>query len=189
MTEVLVTTTETTVDVATSSAVVNVTAGQDTLVVNPPVMDFVCAFDTTEQSAASATTSYKITHNTTDGHYGITHADGTFTFAHRGTYLISFSIQWQNTSTSDIDTNVFAKKNGQVFANSNSRTTVPSKHGQTPGSAITAVSFLIFFDVNDTFELWWQSDNVAVTLHTVASQTNPEMPAAPSIITTIVEVS
>lgn len=189
MNTVTVTTTETSVVVSETSATVNVTAGQDTVLVNPPDMAYMCAFDLTTQTASSATTAYKITHDTTDGHYALTNNNGTFTFERRGTYLINFSVQFENTSTADVDTNIFAKKNGQVFSNTNSRTTVPSKHGQTSGSAITAVSFLMFFDVNDTFELWWQSDNSATKISKYAAIASPEIPVTPSIITTIVQVS
>lgn len=190
MNTVSVTTTETTVDVISATeATVNVVAGQDTVLVNPPDMAFLCAYDETSQTAASASTAYKVGHSATDGNYAITNTNGTFTFLRRGTYLISTSVQFQNTSTSEIDTNIFAKKNGQVFPATNSRTTVPSKHGQTPGAIITAVSFLMFFNVNETFELWWQSGGSDCTIESYSSGVSPEIPSTPSIITTIVQVA
>jgi len=184
-----VATSSTTVEVSETTATVDVIAGQDTVIVNPPDMAFIYAYDTTEQVASSPTTTYKIDHNTTDGHYAIENSNGTFTFLRRGTYLISFSIQHSNPSTSEIDVNIFAKKNGQVYADSNSLTTVPPKHGQISGSAITAVSLLMFLNVNETLELWWQADNSAAVLYTVPARVSPEIPAAPSIITTIVQVA
>lgn len=184
-----VTTTQTVVEVTETSATVDVVAGQDTVLVNPPDMAFMCAFDTTEQAAASPTQTYKIKHNSTDGNYAIVNIDGTFTFQRRGTYLINFSTQHQNTTTNYVDVNVFVKKNGQVVPATNSKTTVEAKHGRIPGHMIMAVSFLMFFDVNETFELWWQSANPGCTLHTVAAVVSPEIPVSPSILTTIVQVA
>lgn len=189
MNVVEVATSSTTVEVSETTAVVDVTAGTDTVVVNPPDMAYMCAFDMTEQVAANPAATYKINHNQTDGSYAIVNSNGTFTFLRRGTYLINFSVQHLNTSTAEIDTNIFLKKNEQVFPASNSQSTVPPKHGQVPGSSITAVSLMMFFNVNETLELWWQSSGVAATLHTVAAKVSPEIPAAPSIITTIVQVA
>jgi len=122
--------------------------------------------------------------------YGITRSDGTFTFSRSGTYIVGYSIQWHNTNTSIVETNVFTKKNNQIVPESSSYASVPNSHGGVPGEAITAVTYIQRFVANDTLQFWWHSNNADCTIHTIASQaSNPEMPRSPGVIVTISQIS
>lgn len=189
MTDVLVTTTETTVDVTETTATVNVTSATDTLLINPPDLAYIHAYDTTDQAVDNVTTSKKIDVNTLDLGYAITRSDGTFTFTRSGTYLVSMSIQFQNSATSIVETNIFVKKNNQAVSNSSSYSSVPSSHGGIPGRLITMVSFVMQFVTNDTLEFWWHADNVNCKIKTIAASTNPDSPVSPGVIITITQVS
>lgn len=190
MTDIAVTTSETTVSVVSpTAATVNVTAGQDTVLINPPDLAYIHAFDTTSQTAASSTQVYKVDVNTTGLAYAIDRTDGTFTFTRAGTYSVTFSVQWLNTSTSIVETNLFVKKNSQYVFDSSSYTSVPNSHGGVAGQTITTVNFIMQFVSNDTLQFWWHSDNSACTIHTIAATTSPEMPRSPGVIITIAQVS
>lgn len=189
MTEIIVQTTEANVSVVDpASAVVNVTAGQDSIFIDPPDMAYASLYDTTSQTASSSTTTYKVGINTTDVAYLISNDAGTITFDRSGTYSITFSVQFLNSSQSIVDTNIFAKKNNQPLSWSNSITSVPNRHGQINGAIITTVNFVLQFTAGDTFQLWWQANSSEATLHSSAAQTSPEIPGTPGVILTIVQV-
>jgi hypothetical protein len=190
MTEIVYTQSTATVTVATpTNSTVDVEAGQDTIVVNPPDFAYISVHDTTDQFDGSPSAVYKIRANTVDSQYLINFQGDTFTFLQKGLYSIIFSIQWQNASSNFVGTNVFLKKNNQVVPNTSSYTSVPGKHGQTNGGAITAVNFLERYDVNDTLSLWWQTGNSQCSVNAVPAVTSPEMPLSPSVIITIVQVA
>jgi hypothetical protein len=190
MTEIVYTQSTSTVTVATpTSAIVDVQAGQDTVVVNPPDFAYISVHDTTDQADGSSTTVYKIRANNIDQQYLINFQGDTFTFLQKGLYSIIFSVQWQNASSNFVSTNVFLKKNNQVVPNTSSYTSVPAKHGQTNGAIVTAVNFLERYDVNDTLSLWWQTNSAQCTINAVPATTSPVMPLSPSVIITIVQVA
>jgi hypothetical protein len=190
MTEVVYTQSTATVTVATpTNATIDVEAGQDTIVVNPPDFAYISVHDTTDQADGSSTTVYKIRANNIDQQYLINFQGDTFTFLQKGLYSIIFSVQWQNASSNFVGTNVFLKKNNQVVPNTSSYTSVPAKHGQTNGAIVTAVNFLERYDVNDTLSLWWQTNSAQCTVNAIPASTSPEMPLSPSVIITIVQVA
>lgn len=190
MTEVLVTVTEATVNVtAPTAATVSAVTATDTVVIDGPDWHYLQGYDVGTQTAANTTTVYTVRHNTLDGHYGITNNEGVFTFSKSGTYSVTFSVQWQNAQTSEVDANIFLKKNGQTVADSNSRVTLPKRHGQNPGAVITTVNFIMQFVANDTMNLSWQVGNVGCTIQSFSAVESPEIPVAPGVITTIMQVS
>lgn len=189
MSDIIVNTTETTVDVTETTATVDVTSATDTVLINPPDLAYMHAYDTTIQSVDNVTTSKKIDVNTTSISYQISRSDGTFTFLRSGTYLVSMSIQFQNPATSIVETNIFVKKNNQAVTASSSYSSVPSSHGGIPGRLITMVSFVMQAVTYDTLEFWWHSDNANCKIYTIPSSTNPDSPESPGAIITITQVS
>lgn len=141
--------------------------------------------DTTDQTAASTTTAYAITYNTTDFSNGVTLSNSSrINFKNAGTYNIQFSIQFQNTDTQIHDTDVWFRKNGSDIAGSNSQFSIPNSHGGTPGHLIAALNFFVSVAANDYIELMWATTNTAVTIEQIPAQTSPTRPSTPSVIVT-----
>lgn len=190
MTDIIVATSDTTVEVVSPiAATVDVTSGIDTIVVDPPDFAYLSAFDTTNQNDGNPLVAYRVTVDKVDEAYLISYADGLFTFQQSGLYSITFSLQWQNTNSQDLNANVFLKKNNQVVPDSSSYVSVPSKHGSVNGSALTTVNFVQRYAANDTLSLWWHSEGAGCSLIAVPATVTPEMPVSPSVVITIVQVA
>jgi len=138
------------------------------------------------QTAASTTVAYPVTFGTNDGSNGIGLKNNSeIHFSLAGIYNIQFSFQLQNTSTSDQDVTIWLRKNGANVQGSSGFVSVPSSHGGTPGHAIVAWNYVLEFTADDYFELVWQTENTAVSLHYYAPGTTPTTPSAASAILTV----
>lgn len=150
-------------------------------------------YDNTNQTAANTTTAYPITCNTGNGHYEINLVDGSkITFAHPGVYNIQFSIQFVNTDTNannPAEVNIWFRKNGNDVPESNSRFTVPTKHGAYNGHLIAALNFIIATDAdNDYVQIMWQTENTTISMETLSAGTTPTTPVTPSVIITAQQI-
>jgi hypothetical protein len=142
--------------------------------------------DSTDQTAASTTTAYAVTFNTTDFSNGISVVSNSrITAKSYGIYNAQFSLQFANTDTQIQDIDVWFTKNGTNIANSNSRFSVPNSHGGTDGHLIAALNFWIELNANDYFELMWRTTSTAVSIQQIPTQTSPTRPATPSAIMTL----
>lgn len=141
--------------------------------------------DTTDQSAASTTTAYAITLNTTDFSNGISVVSNSrITFATGGIYNIQFSIQFANADSQIQDVDVWFRKNGTDIAASNSKFSVQDKHGSVNGHLIAALNFYNQVAAGDYIELMWATTSTLVTIEHLPAQTSPTRPATPSVIVT-----
>ena len=149
-------------------------------------------YDTTNQTAANTTTAYPITCNTGNGNYDITMSGSKITFKHPGTYNIQFSIQFTNTDTNATnphEVNIWFRMNGSDVPYSNSRFTIPTRHGSYDGHVIAALNFLITTTAdNDYVELIWQTENTAISIRTLAAGTTPTTPMTPGVIITAQQI-
>lgn len=141
--------------------------------------------DTTDQSAASTTTAYAITLNTTDFSNGISVVSNSrITFATGGIYNIQFSIQFANDDAQIQDVDVWFRKNGTDIAGSNSKFSVQDKHGSVKGHLIAALNLYNQVAAGDYIELMWATTSTLVTIEHLPAQTSPTRPATPSVIVT-----
>lgn len=146
--------------------------------------------DSTDQTAASTTSGYAVTLNTTDFTNGITVASNSrLTVKSYGIYNIQFSIQFANTDTQIQDVDIWFRKNGTDVANSNSKFSIPNSHGGTNGHLIAAMNFWIEMNANDYTEIMWRTSNTTVSIEQLPAQTSPTRPATPSAIVTVNFVS
>lgn len=142
--------------------------------------------DSTNQTAASTTTAYAVTFNTTDFANGISVVSNSrITAKSYGIYNVQFSFQFVNTDTQIQDVDIWFTKNGTNIANSNSRFSVPNSHGGTDGHLIAALNFWIELNANDYFELMWRTTSTLVSIQQIPTQTSPTRPATPSAILTV----
>ena len=141
--------------------------------------------DTTDQSAASTTAAYAITLNTTDFSNGVSIVSNSrITFSTGGIYNIQFSIQFANDNSQIEDVDVWFRKNGTDIAGSNSKFSVPNKHGSVKGHLIAALNFYNQVNAGDYVEIMWSTTNTAVILEHLPTQTSPTRPSTPSVIVT-----
>jgi hypothetical protein len=145
--------------------------------------------DSTDQSAASTTTAYAITFDTTDYSNGVYLSNSSrINVRSSGTYNIQFSIQFANDDAQIQDVDVWFRKNGTNVAGSNSKFSVDSKHGSIKGHLIAALNFYIDLAANDYIELMWATTSTSVIIEHIATQTSPDRPSTPSVIVTVNKV-
>ena len=142
--------------------------------------------DTTDQSIATTTATANITLNATDYSLGTSLVDGyKVKVDYSGLYNVQFSIQFVNTDSQIQDVDIWFRKNNSDVAASNSKFSVPNKHGSINGHLIAALNFNIELAKDDYVSLAWATSSTAVTVEQLAAQTTPTRPATPSAIVTI----
>ena len=142
--------------------------------------------DSTDQSIATITATANVTLNTTDYALGTSLVDGyKIKVDYSGLYNIQFSFQFVNTDSQIQDVDIWFRKNNSDVAASNSKFSVPNKHGSINGHLIAALNFNIELAKNDYVSLAWATTSTLVTVEHLAAQTTPTRPATPSAIVTI----
>jgi len=136
--------------------------------------------------------NFPILFDTTDLSNGISLSNpNEVLFEFDGTYNMTFSIQFVNTSVSIHDVNVFFKKNGGIVSNSNSVISIPNSHGGSDGHTILCVNFMFEMLAGETLGLWWNVTNTSVSIQTIPLNPFPPAgftPASPSVIWTIQQI-
>ena len=152
-------------------------------------------WDTTSQTATANTpTAILLRKNDLDNRGVKVISDSRITVDHPGIYSFTFSIQFSNTDTSIHDINVWLRKNdsgasGDV-ADSDSKFSIISSHGGTPGNVIGTVNFILKLAAADYIELIWATSNANAYIHAEVAATNPfAYPGIPGIICTVVQVA
>jgi hypothetical protein len=119
---------------------------------------------------------------------GISIVSGTrVTVARAGAYVFTPSIQVTNADSNAHFFNLWFAKGGSSLANSNSRFTVPSRHGGADGALIATVPFAIRLAANEYIELYWSTDSSAnVTVETIVAA--GPAPSAPGVLLAVSQV-
>ena len=152
---------------------------------------FGAFYDTTDQTAASTTTAYPITVNTTSIANNVSIVDNSkLTFAVEGVYNIQFSIQLSNDDNATQDIDIWFSKNGSDIADSNSRFGLaPRKSAGDPYHVIGSLNFVDSFQAEDYVELYWRSSSTNAYIEYYSAPSSPTRPAIPSVILTATFVS
>lgn len=153
--------------------------------------------DTTDQTVAAVDTGTVMTFNTTDFANGVSVVTSgglasRITVTNPGIYNFQWSGQFQNTDSQDHDVTVWVRKNGTDVIGSSGLVSVPSKHGAIDGHCIAGWNFLFNLVANDYIELWWETDNTAVSIQTYPAVTTPPAavrPSTSSLVATMTFVS
>jgi len=179
---------------ATTTTIYNERIGYDSVILIEPVTmvaatdyyPYLAVQDSTDQSAASTTTAYAVTFNTTDYALGASLSNSSrLNVNYSGLYNLQFSIQFANTDTQIQDVDIWFRKNGTDIANSNSKFSVPNSHGGTNGHLIAALNFYLELAKNDYVQIMWATTSTQVTIEQLPAQTSPTRPATPSAIATL----
>jgi hypothetical protein len=148
-------------------------------------------YDTSNQSATSSTAAYAVAIGTdAEPGHGVTLSNTSrINFTYAGTYAVTPSIQFQNTSNKDVyNVNVWLKKQGSDIPNSNSQVTIPAGHGAVNGGAIFTTTFIVTVTAGQYIEFYWQTENTNVSIFTLAAGTTPTTPITPGVIVSVQQV-
>ena len=147
-------------------------------------------WDTTTQPATLANTIYIITLNSADPlNNGVSVASGSrVTFANAGVYSLTFSVQLSNSDNQIHDANIWLRKNSVDVPDTDSKFTLPNKHGSINGYLIGTVNYVLTLAAGDFVELAWSATHVGITLESTPAGTTPVSPRVPSVIFTAVQV-
>jgi hypothetical protein len=141
-----------------------------------------------DQTAAAANTAYAMTMDTTDFSNGVILSNSSrMNVKNAGLYNFQWSGQFENTDSQDHDVRVWIKVNGTNLTGSTGFFAVPSKHGSVDGHTLVGWNYYLNLNANDYVELWWETDNVQVSLQAYTAGTN--YPSTASLITTMNYIS
>lgn len=183
---------------ATSTTITDSRIGGDSVILLSPtnIVSQACEFpygsfqDTTTQTAASTTTAYAITFNTTDIARDVSIVSGSrITVSRSGVYDLQFSGQFTNTDSAIQDVDIWLRKNGTDIPFSRGAISVPNRHGSIDGSILPSWNYLMDLASGDYLELMWRVTSTTVSLITLPTATSPTRPAAASVIATMAYVS
>ena len=148
------------------------------------------AFQDTTTQTAVANTATLMSFNTTDFSNAVSMVSGSkMTVQYPGIYNLQFSTQFQNTDVQLHDVSIWLRKNGADITGSTGLISVPNSHGGTPGHIIAGWNYFVQLAANDYIQLWWSTDNAAVTIQYYAAQVGPVRPSTASTIATLTFVS
>ena len=138
-------------------------------------------FWSTQTQSGSAGVSGSINFNNSGSAYGVSVVSGSrLTVANAGTYNIQFSAQVETSAGSDTGY-VWYKKNGTNIADSATKVVLANNTAQ-----VMTVNIIDDASANDYYELGYQFTNGTATLLAEAASGN--IPAIPSVITTVTQV-
>jgi hypothetical protein len=139
-------------------------------------------YSTSDQTGNVSTPTAFTFSNTSSWASGVSIASSSqITFANAGIYLCSFSIQFNNSDSSDHDATVWYRINGSDVTASASVLNVP-KTGDG-GKAVFELTFIEQLTAGQYIQVMWLPENVAVTAdHTAAAAGPPAIPAIPSVL-------
>lgn len=142
-----------------------------------------------------ANTAMVMTFDTVDFANGVSIVGGNkFQVTNPGIYNLQWSGQFRNTDTQEHDVSVWLKQGNGAgaatdVANSTGFVSVINKHGGIDGHIISSWNYFVSMQADDYIQLWWSTNNAAVTLHYYPTQTLPTRPATASVIATLSFVS
>jgi len=183
---------------ATTTTITDRRIGPDSILLLTPVtaaanadaVPYGAFQDNTDQTAASTTTAYPMTFDTTDYSNGVTVVTSgglasRLTVANAGIYNLQWSGQFQNTDTQLQDVSVWLRKNGTNVVGSAGLIAIPNFHGSVNGHTIAGWNYFIEMAANDYLEMMWSTTNTSVSLQHLPVGTSPTRPSTASVIATL----
>lgn len=143
------------------------------------------------QTAASTTTAYLVTFDTTDYSNGVKIVDTTkFVVDRTGVYNFQFSAQLSNDDNQPQDIDMWFRKNSVNIPDSNTRFGLPAhKSAGNPSHSVGALNFIVQLNAGDYLELVWRASDTQTVLQYYAAGTSPTRPVIPSVIASMTFVS
>jgi hypothetical protein len=143
----------------------------------------------TDQTAAAIDAAYAVTYDQSDFLDGVTLSSGSrLTVPSAGIYVVSFSIQFKNTTNDIQDVDIWLRKNGTDIPDTNSRFSISARKGAgNPSHLIATTPIMVQLAANDYIEIMWHVTDTGVSIEhfpavTAVPGTTPAHPATPSVI-------
>jgi len=156
-------------------------------------------YDNTTQSTTANTATVLLLGGTdTTGTNGVSIVSGSkITVTYPGIYNLQFSIQAQNTDNAQHDISIWLKQGNDGGAatdivGSTGYISIPARKSAGAGNeghGIYGWNYFISMAANDYIQLYWSTDNAAVTIQNYAAGTGPTRPATYSVVLTMSFVS
>lgn len=147
-------------------------------------------YDTTSQTAASTTTAYPVTFDTTLLSAGIeVVSNSQLTVRTDGIFNIQVSLQLRNTDAVDHDVDTWLVVEGTNVVGSNRVVMAPAQHGGLDGRTLVTWNQLQRLGRGEYVQIMWRTINTSVSIAAYATQTTPDRPTTPSAIVTMDMVS
>jgi hypothetical protein len=144
--------------------------------------------DSTDQAAAAINTAYAMRLNTVDYANGVSVVSNSrITVTDSGIWNLQWSGQFQNTDSQLNDVRVWLKVNGTAVTGSTGYIAVPNSHGGVNGHLIAGWNYFLRLNANDYVELWWETDNTAISIQAYNASGN--YPSTASVVATMTFVS
>ena len=153
------------------------------------------AFQSLTFQRPPANTATEMTFDTTDFSSGVSIVGGNKLYVtNPGIYNLQWSGQFQNSDSQLHDASVWLRQgnDGGTSADIPGSTgfiSVPNKHGAVDGHTIVGWNYFVSMRADDYIQLWWSTNNAAVTLEYYPAQTGPVRPSTASLIATLSFVS
>ena len=148
-------------------------------------------YDMTDQALASTTAAQVIAIGTTAESNGVSITSGNrVTFAHAGTYSLTFSIQITNLSSAVAKAVFWVRKNGVNYPDSTTELDLaPRKSSTVPNRQVITINYVATAAAGDYVQVVWAGDSTLLKVESLPAGASPVYPAVPSIILTAVMVT
>ena len=143
----------------------------------------------TDQTAAAIDAAYAVTYDQSDFLDGVTLSSGSrLTVPDAGVYVVSYSIQFKNTTNGIQDIDIWLRKNGTDIADTNSRFSIPARKSTGDPSHLIAVTpVMVELAANDYIQIMWHVTDTGVSIEQYPAVAysvgvTPAIPATPSVL-------
>lgn len=139
-------------------------------------------YDTTTQGNGSTTTAQTISLNSTAISVGVSVVSSDrITFKYAGMYDVAFSAQFDKSTGSAADIDLWIAVNGTDVPWSNTRVTIQGSSAKV----VAAWDWVVHAHDGDYVQLKWFSSNADVRIAAFTGLTSPTRPSIPSVIVTV----
>jgi hypothetical protein len=149
------------------------------------------AFSSYSTQTTTANTATLMTLSQTDFSNQVSLQSGSkITAENAGIYNLQFSAQIQNTDNASHDLYIWLRQNGVDITGSTGIVGLPSRKAPgDPFHTITGWNYYVQMAAGDNIQIYWSTDNAAVTIPTYASSGTPTKPSTASVVATLSFVS
>jgi hypothetical protein len=142
-----------------------------------------------DQTAAAIDTAYAVTYDQSDFLDGVTLSSGSrLTVPDAGVYVVSYSIQFKNTTNGIQDIDIWLRKNGTDIPDTNSRFSIPTRKSiGNPSHLIAVTPVMVELAANDYIQIMWHVTDTGVSIEqypavAYSAGVTPAIPATPSVL-------
>ena len=144
------------------------------------------SFSSTTTQGIALNSSASFTYDTTEDSDGISIITGDkLQVTRTGIYNFQFSAQMLANTGANPDIYIWLRKNGSDVPRTNTRVTFV---GGSTSFFIASWNFIVSLAASDYVQLWWYSTSDKPTLQAYNASLSPLVPAAPSLIATLIQI-